>query len=194
MSESIQVGTGNPDADQLKDVFTTLVRLMKEQGMSSNDLMDIYQGSAYPDKRFVPLGIFATALSPSESLCKYLRENLEMSYKEIAGILNRDERSIWTSHNRSKEKMPGPFAKEDLDSSTLIPVKIFAERRRSIMENLVIYLKEKTGQTNYKIAKSLNKTPSMIYTVYKRARAKIPVQSAPKPKKKKKRPFSRRFI
>ena len=141
--------------------------------MGPEELLGIYQGEDRPDKRFIPVGIFATKLSPSESLCKYLKENLDLSYKEISGMLNRDERSIWTSHNRAKEKMPGPFA--DLKQSLFIPIEIFSNRELNILENLVLYLRERTDETNYGIAKMLNKTPSMIYTIYNRAKSKLHV-------------------
>lgn len=163
-----------PGPDQLKEVFANLVHILKEQGLTPNELMDIYAGSQHtPNNKFVPIGIFATKLSPSESLCKYLKENVSLSYKDISRLLNRDERSIWTSHNRAKDKMPEPFSDAALQTTNLIPIDIFANRNLSILENLVLYLREKTKVTNYKIAKTLNKTPSMIYTIYHRARAKV---------------------
>ncbi|MFC1754163.1 hypothetical protein ACFL96_12375 [Thermoproteota archaeon] len=179
---------GVPDKEQLKAVFGQLVQVLKDKGMSPEELLGIYQGEEQTDKRFIPISIFATKLSPSESLCKYLKENLELSYKDISKLLNRDERSIWTSHNRAKEKMPEPFA--DAGKSLFIPIEIFSNREMSILENLVLYLREHTDETNYGIAKLLNKTPSMIYTIYNRARAKTgkskpkPPAEAPKPAKK----------
>ncbi|MFC1754164.1 hypothetical protein ACFL96_12380 [Thermoproteota archaeon] len=162
-----------PDKEQLKAVFASLVTVLKDQGMGPEELLGIYQGEETADKRFVPVSLFATKLSPSESLCKYLKENLELSYKEISKLLNRDERSIWTSYNRAKAKMPEPFA--DLKKGMFIPIDIFSNREMSILENLVLYLREKTDETNYGIAKLLKKTPSMIYTIYNRAKSKLHV-------------------
>ncbi|MFC1754161.1 hypothetical protein ACFL96_12365 [Thermoproteota archaeon] len=170
-----------PDKEQLKAVFASLVTVLKDQGMSPEELLGIYQGEETADKRFVPVAIFATKLSPSESLCKYLKENLELSYKEISKLLNRDERSIWTSHNRAKAKMPEPFV--DAGKSLFIPIEIFSNREMSILENLVLYIREHTDETNYGIAKILNKTPSMIYTIYNRARAKSGSEVKPKQEK-----------
>ncbi|MBU0461773.1 MAG: hypothetical protein KJ574_04265 [Nanoarchaeota archaeon] len=163
-----------PKPDQLKEVFANIVHILKDQGLTPQEMMDIYQGpQPSPDKQFVPVGIFAGKLSPSESLCKYLKENLSLSYKEIARLLNRDERSIWTSHHRANKKMPESYSAEKLKNSRMIPIEIFANRGLSVLENLVIYLKEQTGGTNYQTAKLLNKTPSMIYTIYNRAKSKL---------------------
>lgn len=186
--------------DQLQNVLVGLMKVMKEQGMTPQELMNIYQGGPVETKKEnVPISIFAGKLSPSESLSKYLRENASLSFKEISVLLKRDERSIWTSYKRAKSKMPEPF--RDVMQGLFVPIKIFARRELSILENLVIYLNENTDQTNYRIAKSLNKIPSMIYTIYRRAKKKLraqpeclpilevsrPVQQRHKVKKKKKR-------
>ncbi|MFQ5475241.1 MAG: hypothetical protein ACE5DM_05390 [Candidatus Nanoarchaeia archaeon] len=161
----------NPNSDKIKQVFSTLVHLFKDQGLSPQQLMNMYQRTDQPiDKSVVPVSVFATSLSPSESLCKYLKEVHDLTYKEISLIINRDERSVWTSYRRSQEKGAALFT--SLATDILIPVRIFADRRLSILEHVVLYLKEKTGVTSYKIAKMLNKTPSVIYTIHKRAIAK----------------------
>ncbi|MFC1754162.1 hypothetical protein ACFL96_12370 [Thermoproteota archaeon] len=184
---------GVPDKEQLKAVFASLVTVLKDQGMGPEELLGIYQGEETDDKRFVPVSIFATKLSPSESLCKYLKENLELSYKEISKLLNRDERSIWTSHNRAKDKMPESFAGDQTKKSLFIPIEIFSNREMSILENLVLYLREHTDETNYGIAKILNKTPSMIYTIYNRAKAKTRPKQETKPAKQVEKKKSRRL-
>jgi DNA-binding CsgD family transcriptional regulator len=161
----------NSDNAKLKEAFETIISILKEQGLSSQELLDMYYGPK-PDKRFVPIAIFAGKLSPSESLCKYMKENLSLSYKEISELLNRDERSIWTSCKRADQKMPKKFSIPT--DSLLVPVNIFADRKLSILENLVMYLREQTGQTNYRIALLLNKTPSMVYVIYNRASSKLP--------------------
>jgi len=39
-----------------------------------------------------------------EVLVEYLKEKREMSYHEIAVLLNRDDRTIWTVYSRAKKK------------------------------------------------------------------------------------------
>jgi len=39
-----------------------------------------------------------------ENIVSYLKENLELSYHEIAVLLQRDDRTIWTVYKRAKKK------------------------------------------------------------------------------------------
>ena len=53
----------------------------------------------------LPLSIFRDRkLSVLEVITEYLKEKKNMRYSEIAELLNRDDRTIWTSYNRAKEK------------------------------------------------------------------------------------------
>ena len=38
-----------------------------------------------------------------------MKENLNMNYHEIARLLNRNERTIWTAYNKSKQKQEEPI-------------------------------------------------------------------------------------
>jgi len=53
----------------------------------------------------VPLSIFSDRnLSVLENLVSYLKDNYDLRYVEIAGLLNRDERNIWGVYNKAKKK------------------------------------------------------------------------------------------
>ena len=53
----------------------------------------------------IPLEIFQDeALSPSEAVVVYLKEQRQMSLHEIATLLFRDDRTVWTTYNRAKKK------------------------------------------------------------------------------------------
>jgi len=43
-------------------------------------------------------------LAPLEAISVYLKDELGMSYSEIAKAVNRDDRTIWTCYNRAKKK------------------------------------------------------------------------------------------
>ena len=43
-------------------------------------------------------------LSVLEAIVKYLKEERQLSYHEIAVLLKRDDRTIWTVYNRVKKK------------------------------------------------------------------------------------------
>jgi len=46
-------------------------------------------------------------LSVLEVMVEYLRDNKGMKFNDIALMLNRDERTIWTSYRRAKLKRKG---------------------------------------------------------------------------------------
>ena len=54
----------------------------------------------------IPLSIFKERrLSALESVVKFLKENYNLRYHQIAKLLNRDDRTIWTVYNKSIKKM-----------------------------------------------------------------------------------------
>ncbi len=60
-----------------------------------------------PEKNIIliPSSIFKDRnLSVLESLVEYLHTTENMTYHEIAKLLNRDDRTIWTVFNRSSKK------------------------------------------------------------------------------------------
>ncbi len=53
----------------------------------------------------IPSSIFRDRkLSVLEAMTEYFKEKKDLRYSEIALLLNRDERTIWTSYKRAKEK------------------------------------------------------------------------------------------
>jgi len=53
----------------------------------------------------IPSNIFKDRnLAPLESISEYLKDKQGMSFHEIAVLLNRDDRTIWTCYTRAKKK------------------------------------------------------------------------------------------
>jgi len=53
----------------------------------------------------IPLRVFRDRnVAVLESITEYLKDEKEMSFHEIAVLLNRDDRTIWTCYNRVKKK------------------------------------------------------------------------------------------
>ncbi len=149
-----------------RELLRSIVRFMKlNHDLSLKELVSIY--SEVSPEETIPVSIFSKDLSPSEALCKYLKDNRELNFHEIALLLNRDDRSIWTSYARARKKSGEPLVPvhEDL----MIPVTIFADRSLSILEHVVHYMKEDYGLSNSRIAHALGKNPSSIATVAGRA-------------------------
>lgn len=56
-------------------------------------------------KYSIPITIFSNrTLSTLEHIITYLKEHHKMRYKEIALLLNRDQRTVWTTYQRAKKK------------------------------------------------------------------------------------------
>lgn len=54
----------------------------------------------------IPIEIFQDrSLAVLEVLVRYMKDDLGLSYAEIAVLLNRDDRTIWTVYNRGKKKV-----------------------------------------------------------------------------------------
>lgn len=56
----------------------------------------------------IPLGVFADLpLSPMEAACWDLQQRYRLRNKEIAALLGKDEKTIWTALDRAKKKLGG---------------------------------------------------------------------------------------
>jgi len=152
-----------------RELLRSIIHFMRQnQQLSLQELIGIY-AEVSPEEA-VPVSIFSHKLSPSEALCKFLKENRELTFHEIALLLNRNDRSIWTSYARAKKKSKALFKPKEQD--ILIPLQIFQDRSRSILEHVTHHLKTSHSLTNSKIARALKKNPSSIATVISRAEKK----------------------
>src|SRR3989344_2690926 len=119
----------------------------------------------------IPIAVFDNKeLSSLETICKYLKENCNLSYHQIAILLNRNDRTIWTTYNNSKKKLPALFPVSK--SEYYIPISIFKERKLSVLETIAVYLKEECNLTFHEIAILLNRNDRTIWTVYNRGKKK----------------------
>jgi len=110
-------------------------------------------------------------LSVLEIISEYLKEQKEMSYHEIAELLNRDDRTIWTCYNRAKKKR-GKGKSKVKHSGVPIPADIFKDRELSVLEVISEYLKESKEMSYHEIAELLNRDDRTIWTCYNRAKKK----------------------
>lgn len=54
----------------------------------------------------IPISIFSSRkLSVLESIVYYIKENYDLTFHEIALVLKRDDRTIWTVYQKAKKKM-----------------------------------------------------------------------------------------
>ncbi|MFH1850227.1 MAG: hypothetical protein ABH879_08685 [archaeon] len=116
----------------------------------------------------LPVSIFSNdSLSALEAIVKYMKENLRLSFAEISRLLNRNSRTIWTTYQVARKRMPARFAVTG--SAFTIPTSIFQNRTYSVLEAIVSYLHKNTELQFAQIARLLNRSYRTILTVHRRA-------------------------
>ena len=117
----------------------------------------------------IPASIFSKELSSLESIAKYCVENLGMRLKDVALITNRSNKTIWQAYSASKKK-----SKEKLvvASSYYFPLSLLGERRYSVLESIVVYLKDNLGLRYCEIARLLHRNDRTVWATYQNAKKK----------------------
>ena len=161
-----KIDNPNPEERFLVEMFGQITeRLKQKYNYSTEEIFKLWDSSNIV---MIPIKIFSGKLSPAESLTKFLKENLDLTYHDISELIGRDEGGVWANYKRASKKMPWPF---EINDSITVPVSIFSSEK-SILEALVFYLKEIKKLRNKKIAQLLNKNTANIWTVYNRAKKK----------------------
>lgn len=125
----------------------------------------------WTDKLMLPCSIFDNpSLSALETIVKYLHENKVFTFANIARMLNRDQRAINTTYRVAKKKMLLPL--QILDSKYHIPVSVFTDRKFSVLEHIVSFLKKEYSLSYREIGKLLRRNERTVWTTYQRARTK----------------------
>ncbi len=147
---------------------------LKEQGRTSEEILNLVVKALKvekPEDVKIPLSVFKNdQLSSLETIVKYLRENLLLTYKQIASLTGRNEIALAVTYRNSKKKFEIKFADEA--SAYSIPVSILKDRNLSVLENIASYLKDTFNLTYHKVAILLNRDDRTIWTVYQRAKKK----------------------
>ncbi len=146
---------------------TLLIRVIrKEYRTSKKEVLKLIREK----ENNIPITIFSNKPGALESLVKYMKENLNMNYKEIAEKLGRNERTVWTSYSKATKKMKEPIKIKKTEAS--IPLSKLRNKNLTILESLIKYLKEK-GMKYSEIAKLLERDQRNIWTIYSRAKKKL---------------------
>ena len=148
----------------LKEFLKTFIAHLKEEHKFNQQQIAALFGKSI-GKDLLPVSIFNNKeLSCLETIVKYLKEEFKLRFHEIALLLNRDDRTIWATYNNAvkkrKEKLP---VKE---SRFFIPVSAIADRKFSVLESVVSYLKGNFNLRYCQIAALLNRDERNIWAVY----------------------------
>jgi hypothetical protein len=118
----------------------------------------------------IPVSIFDNQeLTAFEAIVKYLHENLNQTYDQIAESLNRGKTTIAVTYKRAQDKKPTQFPVTY--SKYLIPLSLFTARKFSVLEIVVKYLKEQK-LSNHEIGGLLHRDDRTIWTVISRLQKK----------------------
>ena len=150
----------------LQDV---IYKLREQDQLDLPELINLYQ-KLTPEKK-VPLSIFTTTLYPIEAITKYLHEEEQLTFTQIAELLNRNPKNIWTAYKRSTQKFKKPFSK--IQEKYFIPLSLFQNETKTPLEAIILYLKSIYQLTNKKIALILNNSPNSVAVLLKRAGRKV---------------------
>ena len=118
----------------------------------------------------IPVSIFNDNLSCFETIVKYLRENLNLSNKQIALLIKRSDKTIYQAYKSASEKFSAKIKIND--SEYYVPLSNLANRKLSVLENIVSFLHEHYNLNYSNISKLLHRDPRTIWTVYQRAEKK----------------------
>lgn len=176
----------NQKMGNLKDneIINIIIKLRKEQesGYSKerekiiNNLMKAMQKEYRLSRRQlmknietehkIPVALFSRELGGLEAVTKYMKENLNMRYKEIADTLSRDERTIWTAYRKSIEKEKRPIMIKE--KTIEIPLSIFKKGNLTVLEAVITYLVKK-GLRFKDVADLIDRDQRNVWTLYSRA-------------------------
>jgi hypothetical protein len=133
------------------------------------DLFDKFLEKEDAEVRIPLAALSNRKLSGLESTIKFLRENLGLSNNVVSNLVGRSNQVCWTTYNNTKKKMP-----ETLDATASkhdIPVSVLRSKL-SVLESIVVYLREREHLNYHDIAKLLARDDRTIWTVFNRSRAK----------------------
>lgn len=58
------------------------------------------------------IGVYADKLTLLENIVFYLKDTVKLSYHEIAIVLKRDDRTIWSTYQRIMKKLDGSYSEK----------------------------------------------------------------------------------
>lgn len=146
------------------------IKILKEAtDLSSDELLNLLISDK--EECLIPISLFQNRkLGSLQILVKYLKENLGFNFSNISKLLNRDQRTIWSSYNNASKKFTDNIILKDV--SIKIPISKFTNRKLSTLEVIVDYLKFDLNLNNSEISRLINRDSRTIYTVSIRIKEK----------------------
>jgi hypothetical protein len=156
---------GSLRIEDLKLVSETYNLLSKRYDLSCDEFEQILKRKY--DDIVIPVSIFNNKTGSLETVVKYLKENLRIRLIDISKILGRSYSTIIVSYGKSTKKYPKRFIV--LDSRYHVPISIIQRSKLSILESIVVHLKENYNLKFSEIARLLQRDQRTVWTAYSRA-------------------------
>ena len=119
----------------------------------------------------IPTSIFNDrSIAVLEAIVEFLKDDKQLHFSQIAALLERDDRTIWTTYDRVKKKRTQP--RDTKYSGILIPISVFADRKVAAMEALCFYMFSKLDLSYSEISALLNRDQRTVWTCVNRAKRK----------------------
>ncbi len=168
----------NPDASSNNssalsnslDVIEVFIKGVAEKySISYNEVLELLRKKENKDIVLVPSFILRDKnLGILESVAKYMKEELNLTYHKIAVLLNRDDRVIWVTYNKAIKKKKSRLAVSE--PNYWLPVSIFTDTSLGPLEAISKYLVDDAKLDFAQIAKLLNRDKKSIWACYKKAK------------------------
>jgi hypothetical protein len=155
----------------LKQIEENLLKLQEKHKVSFKESFKIIEKRKQDQtKPLLPVDLFSQRkLSSFEVIVKYLKENKILDYKEISLLTGRSYDCVAVTYRNTKKKHS---KKITANSNVRIPITIFSENNLSVLENIIVYLKESLKKKFVEIAFLINRDQRTVWTVYSRANKK----------------------
>ncbi len=162
-------GVKKKDERQLLEVLTLLKKVEPKEIIKL--LKEKEKQERQQQSQYIPVSLFtATPLSSLEAITVYLREKQHLQFVQMEKLLGRNQIALSTTYGRARKKYAGSF--DILETKYIIPCSSIADKKLSVLENIVWHLKKTYSLSNANIAKLLKKDQRTIWTVLKRAKKK----------------------
>jgi hypothetical protein len=153
--------------NELSALKKRISRIKEEYRLSSFEILTLIS----EQEVMIPLSVFNRRLSALETISKYLYENVGLEFKEICKLLNRNVKTIWQAYDFARKKERKKF--EVKKSKYMFRADILANRKLSVLENIVVFLRENYDLKFSEIASLLARDTKTIWTINKRAERKL---------------------
>ena len=158
--------------EALLDIELLIQNVSKKHNLDPKNVLNLINKTIEKNGILIPCNLFQNReLGVLEVITKFLKEQHNLTYKNISLLLNRDQRTIWATYNLSKKKNSTKF--ESKKSKYNIPASIFKERKLGPLEVLTHFLKTNHNLTYKEISLILNRDQRTIWTACNRAKNKI---------------------